>query len=176
MKNPPVPTGGFFIQPLSTILLHARRMKTLSFCRIMLLTVAVTSFGVCAPVQASEGGKSEGEGGKDAKTAGNPSVQLGAVAIPVTVDGRLANYIFLNIRIDLTITANEAKLREKEPYFRDALVRTAAKVSFAQAGKDYLLDEPRFKQVMAVEWAKITGPNVIKSIDVLSQSPKRHPY
>ena len=114
-------------------------------------------------------------GGGEAKKAGNASVQLGAVAIPVTVDGRLANYIFLNIRINLTMTADEAKFREKEPYFRDSLVHVASRVSFAQTGKDYLLDEPRFKQVMAVEWAKITGPGVIKSIDVLSQSPKRHP-
>ena len=120
------------------------------------------------PARASEGG--------DAKKAGNPSVQLGAVAIPVTVDGRLANYLFLNIRVNLTVTANEAKLREQEPYFRDALVRMASKVSFGQAGKDYLLDEQRFKQVMTIEWSKITGPGVIKSIDILSQSPKRHPY
>ena len=110
-----------------------------------------------------------------AKKAGNASVQLGAVAIPVSVNGRLVNYIFLNIRINLTMTADEAGVRDKEPYFRDALVRTASRTSFAQAGKDYLLDEPRFKQVMTVEWTRITGPGVIKSIDILRQSPKHHP-
>ncbi len=134
----------------------------------LLATLGVALCLLCAaPAMASEGG--------EAKKAGNASVQLGAVAIPVTVDGRLVNYLFLNIRINLTLTADEARFREKEPYFRDALVRTASRTSFAQAGKDYLLDEPRFKQVMTVEWAKITGPGVIKSIDVLSQSPKRHP-
>lgn len=120
-----------------------------------------------APAMASEGAA--------AKKAGNASVQLGAVAIPVTVDGRLVNYIFLNIRINLTMTADESGVRDKEPYFRDALVRTASRISFAQAGKDYLLDEPRFKQVMTAEWTKITGPGVIKSIDILRQSPKHHP-
>jgi flagellar basal body-associated protein FliL len=145
---------------------HAAGMKIVPFCRFWLILMLAAS-GLFMPAMASEG--------KDAKEAGSPSVQLGAVAIPIMVDGRLANYIFLNIRINLTVTANEAKLREKEPYFRDALVRMASKVSFAQAGKDYLLDEPRFKQVMVGEWTKITGPNSIKSIDVLSQSPKRHP-
>lgn len=120
-----------------------------------------------APAMASEG--------TAAKKAGNASVQLGAVAIPVSIDGKLVNYIFLNIRINLTMTADEAGVRDKEPYFRDALVRTASRTSFAQAGKDYLLDEPRFKQVMTVEWTKITGPGVIKSIDILRQSPKHHP-
>lgn len=142
-------------------------MKML-FDRRCLLGVVAMSFGLfVAPAMASEGGA--------AKKAGNASVQLGAVAIPISVNGRLVNYIFLNIRINLTMTADEAKYRDKEPYFRDALVHAASRTSFAQAGKDYLLDEPRFKQVMAVEWAKITGPGVIKSIDVLTQSPKRHP-
>jgi len=142
-------------------------MKKL-FDRRCLLGVAIASLCLSAmPAMANEGG--------EAKKAGNASVQLGAVAIPITVDGQLVNYIFLNIRINLTITADEAKYRDKEPYFRDALVRMASRVSFAQAGKDYLLDEPRFKQAMTAEWTKITGPGVIKSIDVLSQSPKRHP-
>jgi hypothetical protein len=114
-------------------------------------------------------------GKKDAKEAGAASVQLGAIAIPITENGRLANYIFLNVRINLTIKADEAKLREKEPYFRDALVRVSSKVSFGQPGKDYLLDEPRFKQVMMAEWVKITGPGMIKSIDILAQNPKKHP-
>lgn len=158
--------GGFFIQALSTILRQYRRMKP---DRRYLLGAAVACLCLCAtPVLASEGG--------EAKKAGNASVQLGAVAIPISVDGRVVNYIFLNIRINLTMTADEAKFRDKEPYFRDALVRAASRTSFAQSGKDYLLDEPRFKQAMMGEWTKITGPGVIKSIDVLSQSPKRHPY
>ena len=144
-------------------------MKTLPNRRICLLALLGAALCLLSAMPALA------SGGGEAKKAGNASVQLGAVAIPITVDGRLANYLFLNIRINLTLTADEAKFREKEPYFRDALIRIASRTSFAQAGKDYLLDEPRFKQVMAVEWAKITGPGVIKSIDVLSQSPKRHP-
>jgi len=142
-------------------------MKKIYDRRCLLGAAIAVSCLSAMPALANEGG--------EAKKAGSASIQLGAVAIPITVDGRLVNYIFLNIRINLTITADEAKLREKEPYFRDALVRIASRTSFAQAGKDYLLDEPRFKQVMTAEWAKIAGPNAIKSVDVLSQSPKRHP-
>ncbi|MGA9659802.1 MAG: hypothetical protein WBQ60_11995 [Asticcacaulis sp.] len=116
------------------------------------------------PVAASEGGTKE---------ASNPSVQLGAIAIPVMVDGKLVNYIFLSIRINLNIKANEAKLREMEPYFRDALVRMSSQVSFAKPDHDDQLDEPRFKQVMTAEWSKIAGPGMIKSVDILSQVPRR---
>ena len=126
------------------------------------------SFAVTASAHANEGG---GEN----KEASNPSIQLASVGVPVTVDGKLVNYLFLSVRINLTLKANESKFRDMEPYFRDALIHTSSKISFAQPGKDYLLDEPRFKQVMTAEWSKITGPGMIKSIDILAQSPKRHP-
>lgn len=143
-------------------------MRSLFDRRCLLAAAAVACLLPVMPAMAGEGEAS--------KKAGHASVQLGAVAIPISVDGKLVNYIFLNIRINLTMTADEALFRNKEPYFRDALVRVASRISFGQAGKDYLLDEPRFKQVMTAEWTKITGPGVIKSIDILAQSPKRHPY
>jgi hypothetical protein len=144
-------------------------MTTSPHRRHFLTSALASAAALCAaPVMASEAKK-------DAKEAGAASVQLGAIAIPITENGKLSNYIFLNVRINLTIKADEAKLREKEPYFRDALVRVSSKVSFGQPGKDYLLDEPRFKQVMMAEWTKIAGPGMIKSIDVLAQNPKRHP-
>ena len=106
--------------------------------------------------------------------AGDPSVRLASIGIPVMSGNEVVNYLFLSIRINLTAKANESKLRDMEPYFRDALVRVSHTVSFGQADRSDLLDEARFKAVMMVEWAKITGPGAIKSIDVLSQSPKRH--
>ena len=44
----------------------------------------------------------------------------------VVVNGQLVNYIFVNVRVNLTSRADVTKLREaKEPFFRDALVRDA---------------------------------------------------
>ncbi len=112
-----------------------------------------------------------GEGGEKKETA--PMVQLQSLAIPITVNGRLANYLFLSIRINLTDKAPEAKVREKEPYFRDAVVRVSSKISFNKDGRDDQLDQARFKAALLPEFARIAGPNVVKSIDVLKESPKR---
>ncbi len=106
--------------------------------------------------------------------AGDPSVRLASVGIPVMAGNEVVNYLFLSIRINLTAKANESKLRDMEPYFRDVLVRVSHAVSFGQADHSDRLDESRFKAQMMVEWSKITGAGMIKSIDVLSQSPKRH--
>jgi len=108
------------------------------------------------------------------KAAADPSIRLATVGIPIPQGNQVVNYLFLSIRINLTPMANVAKFRDMEPFFRDALVRASHNVSFAQPNRSDLLDEARFKTVMTAEWSKITGPGVIKSIDILSQSPKRH--
>jgi hypothetical protein len=111
---------------------------------------------------------------EDKADAPDPSVKLASVGIPVFHDHTVSNYLFLSVKVNLTAKANVAKFRDMEPYFRDVLVKAASKTSFAQANHDNLLDEPRFKAAMMVEFTKITGPGMIQSIEILSQSPKNH--
>jgi flagellar basal body-associated protein FliL len=113
------------------------------------------------------------EGGEGAKEAGDPYVKLAQVAIPITENGRVTNYIYLSIKLNLSPKANMTKLREKEPYFRDALVRTSYKNSFGQKERDDLLDEARFKATMMPVWGQIAGAGSIASIEILSQVPNK---
>lgn len=104
----------------------------------------------------------------------DPSVKLASVGIPVFHGMTVTNYLFLSIKINLTAKADQTKLRDMEPYFRDALVRAAHKTSFAQPDHDDRLDIPRFQSVMTSEFTKIAGPGTIQSVEIVSQSPKRH--
>jgi hypothetical protein len=122
-----------------------------------------------AAAQASGGGKQEG----DEKTPVGQYVDLSPVALPIVVDGRLVNYVFAYVRINLTLRANSVKLREKEPFFRDALVRAAHRTPFTKAGDYSVVDEARLSAVMMREAAAITGPGMVKSVVVTSQSPKK---
>ncbi len=106
--------------------------------------------------------------------APDPSVKLASVGIPVFHGMTVTNYLFLSIKVNLTAKADETKLRDMEPYFRDALVRAAHKTSFAQADHDDRLDVPRFQSAMMVEFTRIAGPGTIQSIEIVSQSPKKH--
>jgi hypothetical protein len=112
--------------------------------------------------------------GHGAKAAADPSVRLASIGIPVVRDRQVVNYLFLSVRINLTMTAPEGKLRELEPVFRDTVIRVSHRISFGQADRHDKLDEARFKSVMMPEFVKIAGPGNIKSIDILSQSPKKH--
>ncbi len=132
--------------------------------------LALAAFLSCLALAATGARAGEGED----KDAGAPAVRLATVGIPVMENNQVVNYLFLSIKINLTMTAPEGKFRDMEPYFRDALVKAAHRTSFGVAGHSDQLDEARFKSVMMGEWSKITGPNMIKSIDILSQNPKRH--
>jgi len=131
--------------------------------RVLLFSLTAIAVVSAMPVSAEE-----------KANAADPSVKLASVGIPVMSGNQVVNYLFLSIRINLTAKANESKLRDMEPFFRDTLMRVSHTVSFGQANHSDVLDEPRFKAVMTAEWSKIAGPGTIKSIDILSQSPKRH--
>lgn len=100
------------------------------------------------------------------------NVTISPVALPIVVDGKLVNYVFVTIRLELFPLVNSSKLRDKEPYFRDALVRVGHRTPLTLAGDYTKIDEVRLKAVMMREAIAIAGPGSIKSVVLVSQAPK----
>ena len=101
-------------------------------------------------------------------------VDLSPVALPIIVRGLLVNYVFVSVRIQLSALANTAKLRAKEPYFRDALVRAGHRSPFFTLATDYTkIDEAKLKAVLLREAIVIGGAKEVKGVVVLSQSPTK---
>jgi flagellar basal body-associated protein FliL len=124
-----------------------------------LLAVAATT------AHASEGAEKKGDVGQ--------YVDLQPVGLPIVMKGQLVNYVFVYIRINLTSTANASRLREKEPYFRDALVRLGHRTPFTLASDLGKIDAPRLTAALSREAAIIAGPGQIRSVVVTSQAPRR---
>jgi hypothetical protein len=101
-----------------------------------------------------------------AKAAGQ-YVDLAPVAMPIVVDGRLINYVFVYIRIDLTASADAIRLRDKEPYFRDALVRMGHRTPFILRTDYTRLDEARLKAAFFQAATSIAGPGMVASVEIL---------
>ena len=101
-----------------------------------------------------------------------PNVAISPVAIPVIAGGKVVNYVFVSVRIDLTNSANSIKLREREPYFRDALVRAAHRTPFTLATDYTKIDEAKLKAALLRDATAIAGPNAVKGVTILSQTPK----
>lgn len=106
------------------------------------------------------------------KAAGGQYVDISPVALPVVVRDLVVNYVFVAVRLNLSQVANIQKLREREPFFRDALVRAGHRTPFTSQ-EDYLsLDVARLKSVMLKEAVRLGGKD-IQSVSVMSQTAKR---
>lgn len=111
----------------------------------------------------------EGEGGAKAE----PYVNLSPIALPIAVDGRLINYIFVQLRLNLTASANGEAMRAKEPWFRDAIVRAGHRAPFTVATDYTKIDERRLVATLLSQAKAIAGAGNFTSAQLLSQTPKQ---
>ena len=115
----------------------------------------------------------EDEKKKDGKVDAGQYVELQPVGLPIVAGGRLVNYVFVYVRINLTSSASASRLREKEPFFRDAMVRAAHRTPFTLASDLGKIDEARLIASVTRDAIAIAGPGQIKSVILTSQAPRR---
>jgi hypothetical protein len=101
-----------------------------------------------------------------------PTVLMDPVAMPIVVDGKLVNYVFVTIRLRLSPNADPIKLRAMEPYFRDALVRAGHRTPFVRPDNYTTLDDVRLKAALLREAAAIAGPGMVASAQIIREQPK----
>ncbi|RAK68695.1 hypothetical protein [Phenylobacterium kunshanense] len=135
------------------------------FLRAILAVLALVS--LAGPTAAAGAKKEEKKG-----DAGQ-YVDLQPVGLPIVHNRRLVNYVFVYVRINLTSSANVAKLREKEPFFRDALVRSAHRTPFTHPTDLSQLDVPKLSAALVRDATAIVGSGQIRSVEVTSQAPRR---
>lgn len=100
-------------------------------------------------------------------------VDLQPTPLPVVAGGQLVNYVFTYVRLNLTAGADTAALRQKEPFFRDALVRMAHRTPFTNPADYNRIDEARVASALMREATAIVGPGAVRSVVVTSQTPQR---
>jgi len=128
------------------------------------LTILAATLAVLAsPVRSAEKPKEVGQ-----------YVDLQPVAMPIVVDGQLVNYVFVYVRINLRGGVDVDKMREKEPFFRDALVRDAHRTPFVLPSDWQRVDERKLVAVMTRDAAAIAGPGAVSSVVLTSQTTQRN--
>jgi hypothetical protein len=101
------------------------------------------------------------------------TVALQAIALPVIVDGQLLNYVFCSIRLDLYPKADGAKVRAKEEYFRDDLVRMGHRVPFTRKDDYTKIDEARVRAEIMRIAPGLVGPGMIRSVTITKQTSQK---
>ena len=101
----------------------------------------------------------------------NPTVLMNPVALPVVVDGRLVNYVFVTVRLSISAKADPPTMRRLEPFFRDALVKDAHRNPFVRPDNYAALDDNRLKAVLIRDANAIAGPGMVTSALITREQP-----
>lgn len=133
--------------------------------RLILIAAGLLAFPAGAAFASASADKAEEPQGQ--------YVDIAQVALPVVYEGRLLNYVFISVRLNLSRSANANALRAKEPFFRDALVRLAHRRPFTRLDDFTRLDEAALKAAFAPEAARIAGPRMVEGVQVTTQAPKQ---
>lgn len=133
--------------------------------RLSLLSLALVSvLSLSAPARASEEKKGE---------APPPALDLTPIGLPIVWEGKLVNYVFVTLHMPLSPRADAAKIRDKAPYFRDALVRASHRTPFVRPWDFTHIDRQAVTAVMMREGARIAGPGAILRVEITDETPQR---
>jgi hypothetical protein len=120
------------------------------------------------PAWANASKKKEGEA--DPKV--DPVIRLQSMSLPIIVDGRLVNYVFVQLSLTLKPDVPVAVFEGKEPMLRDAIVREAHSKPFVRPDSYSLVDEARLKASILREANRLMGPGKAASVTLIKQTPR----
>lgn len=115
----------------------------------------------------------QASGGGEEKAKEEPYVNISPIALPIAVNGRLINYVFVQLRLTLAPGADGAAMRTREPWFRDAVVRAGHRTPFTVATDYTKIDEKRLVATLLREAKAIAGAKNFTSAQLMNQTPKQ---
>jgi hypothetical protein len=86
---------------------------------------------------------------------------------PVVSNGKLSDYLFLSVRIQLADGVDVWKARDKGHFLRDALLKASHKERLTQVSNPAAIDEAAAQAVIGRTANAVLGANAVKSIEIL---------
>lgn len=116
---------------------------------------------------AAKGGKEKGEAAEGAETTGR-SMDAPYLAVPVVRDGRLVNYLFVSIRIEIANGVDLWRTRERAHFLRDALVRASHSNNLVDPNDSNALNEARALEVYRAAAIQTLGERAVGPITIVA--------
>jgi len=101
------------------------------------------------------------------------TLDLSTVAVPIVSGGRLINYVLVKVTLTLRPGTDVSHMSEKEPYFREALVRLGYHTALNPPNSFNRVDPALVSAKMAPLCQSIAGPGVVIGVEVKSQEPQK---
>lgn len=133
--------------------------------RTLIAAAGTAVAGALTPRAARAGGPTGG--------AGAATFNIENLGLPVITEGRLRNYVFVEIRLTLAAGQNPETVRAKAPHLRDALVKAAHRTPFVRPTDLNSLDARLLSAALMRSAATVVGRGVVTRVELTSQTARR---
>lgn len=141
---------------------------------IAMAMIASTLLAGLAAAQPSGGHGAPAKGkAQEADASAARSMDAAYLAVPVTRDGQLVNYLFVSVRFEIAQGVDLWRTREKAQFLRDALVRASHRTSLATASDDNILDQARAIQLFRATAIEVLGERAVGRVSIISSYSSR---
>src|SRR5262245_24374553 len=124
--------------------------------------------GLAAARAEDHGGAAAKEKGGQPGEDASRSMDAPYLAVPVVRDGRLVNYLFVSLRIQISPRVDLWRTREKAQFLRDALVRASHANSLADPNDNNALNQGLALQVYRQAAIQTLGAEAVAGVTIVS--------
>jgi hypothetical protein len=135
--------------------------------------LAAVLLAVAGPAFASSAKKKEGKEGGGEGPPPEAIVKMQPFAAPIVENGKLINYIFLNLSLKMAEGVPITVMEGQEPILRDAVVRAAYKTPFNKADSYNEVDAARLKAVVLSQAVALVGKGKVASVEITKQIARK---
>ena len=162
---------------------QARRPRALTACpaaqkgigRFMAVLMVLTlGLGLHALAPAMAQAKEE----EPAKgpTEANLRLDISGLGLPVLKDGRVVNYVFVRLRINLNPGIERLDIEAGEPFVRERMLRAAYRAPL-NSGADVMALDPQKLEAQTLSAARaVYGATRVRSVEIRDQKPQKRLY
>lgn len=109
----------------------------------------------------------------ETSTAPEPSwVTMTGVGLPIIVDGRVINHIFVELKLHLKAGHPLEQVRAKDAHMRDALVRVGHATPFVLPDNWNRIDERALSAALIRISTQQLGRGIVTRVEVVRQTPR----
>lgn len=107
-------------------------------------------------------------GDEGAEQLSSRSMDAPYLAVPVVRDGRLVNYLFVSVRVEIAQRVDLWQTREQAHFLRDALVRASHASDLADPEDDNALNEARAIEVYRAAAVQALGERAVGGVAIVA--------
>ena len=104
------------------------------------------------------------------------AMEAAYIAVPVVRDGRLVNYLFVTVRVDIAPNVDLWRTRERAHFLRDALLRAAHRTPLADAAHADQLNRPVALAAFRTAAQQALGAGAVRGVTIAAVNSSRPAY